>query len=250
MRTLKVSRKLLSKPTTPSRLFSDRIQNHYKDGHRNVKFESLGSFSYIDTKELEDLSDIDYKPVAIDVVDKILWQTTKFISRFVNWVFSYVGRDDYASLVYETMLAPNRNVSGILRRFPAFQSQSKHADLMEFEENEKMHNYVWLDYVKPNVFVSIILLILNYSALQGQFIFSVIAPRTTKKWYTYLQYRTIKHYSRVIETGKFQKQVLPESARQYWRLGPDATMHDLLLVIRADKIHQSMNTAMTKEIKE
>jgi hypothetical protein len=134
MRTLKVSRKFLSKPTAPSRLFSDRIQNHYKDGHRNVKFESLGSFSYIDTKELEDLSDIDYKPVAIDVVDKILWQTTKFISRCVG-VFSYVGRDDYASLVYETMLAPNRNVSGMLHRFPAIQSQSKHAGLLEFEKN-------------------------------------------------------------------------------------------------------------------
>jgi hypothetical protein len=59
----------------------------------------------------------------------------------------------------------------------------------------------------------------------------------------------VRTYSRCIEdidAGKlpeWNSVEVPSIARKYWRLAPDATMRDLLLVIRADELcHAHVNT--------
>ena len=76
----------------------------------------------------------------------------------------------------------------------------------------------------------------------------ILAPRIAHRWVGYLEEEAVHTYSKIIEAldaGKLplwaNMEAIPE-ARSYYNLGPNATMRDVLVAVRADEaVHRSIN---------
>lgn len=206
-------------------------------------FQNTENPSYTDTQELYELVESDYLQSPDTLIERGMFTITTWLSQIINFVF----RDHHSrSLVYETILTPYRTASGMLRRFPSFENSEKLLDSLEAEENEKIHHMFWCEYIKPNILIQLIMLIIQFSNLKAQLFFSLLAPKTTRKFYGYLEHRAVEHYSSFlskVESVGLKRDTLdasvPEFARKYWNLAAEAGLRDVLLVIRADKAYHS-----------
>ena len=54
-----------------------------------------------------------------------------------------------------------------------------------------------------------------------------------------------------IDSGRIPNVPAPEIAKKYWNLAPNATLRDVVLVVRADEcMHRDVNHTFSKKIRE
>lgn len=128
--------------------------------------------------------------------------------------------------------------------------------LLEEAENERMHLMTALQLKQPSYMFR-----LGVVGAQGFFVtmFSVaylISPRFCHRFVGYLEEEAVKTYTKClqdIETGEIQvwkTKPAPDLAIRYWALKPDATMKDVILVIRADEAHHRLVNHTLASMKE
>lgn len=77
------------------------------------------------------------------------------------------------------------------------------------------------------------------------FVTYLISPRYCHRFVGYLEEEAVKTYSHLMddidrEDGpmrEWQTKAAPDMAKMYWKLGPNATLRDVVLAIRADEAH-------------
>ncbi|KAJ8101289.1 alternative oxidase-domain-containing protein [Lipomyces tetrasporus] len=120
--------------------------------------------------------------------------------------------------------------------------------LLEEAYNERMHLLTFLKLSNPRWFM-------RFMLLGGQGVFFnlffacyLISPRTCHRFVGYLEEEAIVTYTRCLQDihagrlPEWQKLEVPDIAKQYWKMGDNCTMEDLILYIRADEAkHREVN---------
>jgi len=112
--------------------------------------------------------------------------------------------------------------------------------LMEEAENERMHLMTFIQVAQPNMFERLVILLVQWIFYLGFFGLYLISPRTAHRVVGYFEEEAVISYTlylKEIDEGRSPNVRAPAIARHYWKLPDDATLRDVVLVVRADEAH-------------
>jgi len=112
--------------------------------------------------------------------------------------------------------------------------------LMEEAENERMHLMSFVAIARPTAFERALILLVQWVFYLGFFGLYLVSARTAHRVVGYFEEEAVLSYTLYlaeIDAGRSANVAAPEIARHYWQLGADASLRDLLLVVRADEAH-------------
>jgi len=112
--------------------------------------------------------------------------------------------------------------------------------LMEEAENERMHLMTFIEIARPTVLERFVILIAQWIFYVGFFLLYLVSRRTAHRLVGYFEEEAVLSYTRYLEeidAGRSPNVAAPVIARRYWKLADDATLRDVVLVVRADEAH-------------
>jgi len=112
--------------------------------------------------------------------------------------------------------------------------------LMEEAENERMHLMTFIEVAQPSVLERFIILAVQWVFYIGFLALYLISPATAHRVVGYFEEEAVISYSQYlaqIDSGEVANIPAPAIARHYWMLPEDATLRDVVLVVRADEAH-------------
>ncbi|PIA55192.1 hypothetical protein AQUCO_00800134v1 [Aquilegia coerulea] len=190
-----------------------------------------------------DLSiDLNKHHVPKTFLDKFAYRTVKLL-RIPTDIF-FQRRYGCRAMMLETVAAVPGMVGGMLlhlrslRRFQ--QSGGWIKALLEEAENERMHLMTMVELVKPNWYERALVLTVQGVFFNAFFVLYIISPKLAHRIVGYLEEEAVHSYTEYlkdIETGAIENVPAPAIAIDYWRLPKDATLKDVVMVIRADEAH-------------
>lgn len=148
------------------------------------------------------------------------------------------------ALLLETVAAVPGMVGGMLlhlrslRRFE--QSGGWIRALLEEAENERMHLMTWVEVLRPAWWERALVLAVQGSFFNIYFLLYLASPRLAHRFVGYLEEEAVRSYTEFLEAidaGQMPNSPAPLIAIDYWRLPNNATIRDVVLVVRADEAH-------------
>ncbi|MBJ7317336.1 MAG: alternative oxidase [Brevundimonas sp.] len=112
--------------------------------------------------------------------------------------------------------------------------------LMEEAENERMHLMTFIEVAKPTYFERLVIQIAQAVFYVGFFLLYLVSARTAHRVVGYFEEEAVISYTlylKEIDEGRSPNVPAPEIAKHYWKMAPDATLRDVVLVVRADEAH-------------
>lgn len=112
--------------------------------------------------------------------------------------------------------------------------------LLEEAENERMHLMTFIEIAKPTWFERMVILLVQGVFLFGFSLLYLISSRTAHRVVGYFEEEAVISYTLYLEEideGRSVNVPAPEIAKQYWKLKQDATLRDVVLVVRDDEAH-------------
>jgi ubiquinol oxidase len=124
--------------------------------------------------------------------------------------------------------------------------------LMEEAENERMHLMTFIHVAKPTLFERSVILGVQWVFYVAFFALYLASPRTAHRVVGYFEEEAVisyTHYLKELDEGRSPNVPAPAIARLYWKLPEDATLRDVVLVVRADEAHhRDVNHAFADEL--
>jgi ubiquinol oxidase len=174
--------------------------------------------------------------------DRIAYGFTKVL-RFCADSF-FAQRYGHRAIVLETVAAVPGMVGATLTHLKCLRrmcdDQGWIRTLMEEAENERMHLMTFIELAKPTLFERFVIMAVQWAFYVGFFALYLFSPRTAHRVVGYFEEEAVisyTHYLAQIDEGRADNVAAPLIARHYWKLGPDAALRDVVLVIRADEAH-------------
>jgi ubiquinol oxidase len=179
---------------------------------------------------------------AAGASDRFALAATKLLRWFADTFFA--KRYGHRAVVLETVAAVPGMVGATLNHLKCLRRMEDDRGwiktLMDEAENERMHLMTFVEVCKPTRF--------ERSMIVGaQFIFYifffglyVFAPKTAHRLVGYFEEEAVISYTLYlaeIDEGRSENVRAPELAIRYWNLPADATLRDIVLVVRADEAH-------------
>ena len=112
--------------------------------------------------------------------------------------------------------------------------------LMEEAENERMHLMTFIEIARPTWFERMVILLVQGVFLAGFSILYLLSPRTAHRVVGYFEEEAVISYTlylQEIDEGRSPNVPAPAIARHYWQMPDDATLRDVVLIVRADEAH-------------
>ncbi len=112
--------------------------------------------------------------------------------------------------------------------------------LLEEAENERMHLMSFVAIAKPSVYERFIIMAVQWIFYVGFFLLYLLSSRTAHRVVGYFEEEAVLSYSLFlaeIDAGRSPDLAAPAVAKRYWMLPEDATLRDLVVLIRADEAH-------------
>lgn len=112
--------------------------------------------------------------------------------------------------------------------------------LLEEAENERMHLMTFIEIAQPTWFERVVILAVQGAFLAGFSILYLISSRTAHRVVGYFEEEAVTSYTlylQEIDEGRSPNIPAPAIARHYWQMADDATLRDVVLVVRADEAH-------------
>jgi ubiquinol oxidase len=112
--------------------------------------------------------------------------------------------------------------------------------LMEEAENERMHLMTFIEIAKPTWFERMVILLVQGIFLAGFSILYLLSSRTAHRVVGYFEEEAVTSYTlylKEIDEGRSPNVPAPAIAKHYWKMAEDATLRDVVLVVRADEAH-------------
>jgi len=189
-----------------------------------------------------------------DVSDKIALGFTKAL-RFIADTF-FKKRYGHRAIVLETVAAVPGMVAGAglhlksLRRMEDDRGWIK--ELLDEADNERMHLMTFVELSKPNIFERIIILIAQAIFVAFYSVVYFFFPKTAHRIIGYFEEEAVRSYTEFlaeIDSGKIENVPAPRIAIDYWKLPEDATLRDVVIVVREDEAgHRDRNHEMADEL--
>lgn len=112
--------------------------------------------------------------------------------------------------------------------------------LMEEAENERMHLMTFIEIAEPTWFERMVILLVQGIFLAGFSILYLVSSRTAHRVVGYFEEEAVTSYTlylKEIDEGRSPNVPAPAIAKHYWKMADDATLRDVVLVVRADEAH-------------
>jgi ubiquinol oxidase len=188
------------------------------------------------------------------ISDRIAFGFTKLL-RFCADTF-FAKRYGHRAIVLETVAAVPGMVGATLTHLRCLRRMEDDKGwirtLMEEAENERMHLMTFIEVAKPTVFERIVILGVQWVFYVGFFLLYLVSPRTAHRVVGYFEEEAVisyTHYLADIDAGRSANPPAPAIARHYWKLPADATLRDVVLVVRADEAHhRDVNHGFASEL--
>lgn len=179
--------------------------------------------------------------------DRVAYGFVKTL-RFVADRF-FAGRYGHRAVVLETVAAVPGMVGGLLQHLKALRhirdDQGWVRELLDEAENERMHLMTFVQIAKPTVLERIVIMVTQAVFYNFYFWLYLFAPKTAHRVVGYFEEEAVAsytHYLADIDEGRHPNPPAPQIARDYWKLPPEATLRDVVLVVREDEAgHRDRN---------
>lgn len=112
--------------------------------------------------------------------------------------------------------------------------------LMEEAENERMHLMTFIEIAKPTLFERLVILLAQWVFLALFSLLYLVSSRTAHRVVGYFEEEAVISYTlylKEIDEGRSPNVPAPAIARHYWKMPDDATLRDVVLLVRADEAH-------------
>ena len=189
-----------------------------------------------------------------DVSDKIALGFTKAL-RFIADTF-FKKRYGHRAVVLETVAAVPGMVAGAglhlksLRKMEDDNGWIK--ELLDEADNERMHLMTFVQLAQPNWIERLIILIAQAVFVAFYAIVYFFFPKTAHRIIGYFEEEAVRSYTEFlteIDSGKIENVPAPRIAIDYWKLPEDATLRDVVIVVREDEAgHRDRNHEMANEL--
>jgi ubiquinol oxidase len=124
--------------------------------------------------------------------------------------------------------------------------------LMDEAENERMHLMTFIEIAKPTLFERLVIISVQWVFYLAFFALYLISAKTAHRVVGYFEEEAVisyTHYLQEIDEGRSKNVAAPEIAKRYWGLSDDATLRDVVLVVRADEAHhRDVNHGFANEL--
>jgi len=194
-----------------------------------------------------------YEPVGPG--DRIAYGAVRFMRFFADSFFR--KRYGHRAVVLETIAAVPGMVGGALthlkclRRFQDDRGWIK--ALLDEAENERHHLMTFIHVAKPTAFERILIILAQGVFFNGFFLLYLFWPRVAHRFVGYLEEEAVYSYTEYladIDAGRAENVPAPQYAIDYWKLGPDARLRDVVIAVRLDEAgHRDVNHAFSDELR-
>jgi len=163
----------------------------------------------------------------------------------------FARRYGHRAVVLETFAAVPGMVGGALQHLKSLRTmhndRGKIKTLLDEAENERMHLMTFVQIARPTWLERMIVLIAQGLMVNFYFLLYLITPKTCHRIVGYLEEEAIISYTEYlaeIDGGSVKNVPAPQIAIDYWHLPAGASLHDLVIAIRADEVrHRDSNHA-------
>jgi ubiquinol oxidase len=174
--------------------------------------------------------------------DRLAWGLTRLL-RFVADGY-FAKRYGHRAIVLETVAAVPGMVGATMTHLRALRRMEDDKGwirtLMEEAENERMHLMTFIEVAQPSAFERFLVLAVQWVFYLGFFALYLISPVMAHRLVGYFEEEAVVSYTQYlaeIDAGRVENTPAPLIARHYWQLPEDATLRDVVLVVRADEAH-------------
>ena len=185
------------------------------------------------------------KTKTASISDAFAYSMTKFFRLIADSFFS--KRYGHRAVVLETVAGVPGMVAGVWMHFKSLRAMKagygeQIREMLAEAENERMHLMFFIEIAKPNIVERF--LVLSAQILFGLFylFMYVFFTRTAHRMIGYFEDEAVRSYTEyleMVESGKVENTPAPHLAIQYYKLGTDANLSDLIRCVRADEQHHS-----------
>jgi ubiquinol oxidase len=124
--------------------------------------------------------------------------------------------------------------------------------LMDEAENERMHLMTFIEVAKPTAFERFVVVAAQWVFYLFFFGLYLVSSKTAHRVVGYFEEEAVisyTHYLAEIDEGRSANVAAPAIAKQYWGLPEDATLRDVVEVVRADEAHhRDVNHSFANEL--
>ncbi|NDP49367.1 MAG: oxidase [Sulfuriferula multivorans] len=177
-----------------------------------------------------------------DIRDRIAYAVVKFLRFFADTFFA--RRYGHRAVVLETVAAVPGMVGGALQHLHSLRKLEGDRGwirtLLDEAENERMHLMVFMHIAQPTRLERLLILLAQGGFFNLFFLLYLISPKTAHRVVGYLEEEAVHSYTEYlarVDNGTCSNVEAPRIAIDYWKLAPDARLHDLIIAVRADEIH-------------
>jgi ubiquinol oxidase len=183
---------------------------------------------------------VHHRPVGLS--DHFALGFTKVL-RFCADTF-FAKRYGHRAIVLETVAAVPGMVGATINHLTALRRMADDGGwirtLLEEAENERMHLMTFVQIAQPNLFERLVVMLVQWIFYVGFFLLYLVSSRTAHRVVGYFEEEAVTSYGlylKEIDEGRSPNVPAPAIARHYWKMADDATLRDVVLVVRADEAH-------------
>ncbi|CAO2047841.1 unnamed protein product [Urochloa humidicola] len=176
------------------------------------------------------------------LLDKLAYWTVKSL-RFPTDIF-FQRRYGCRAMMLETVAAVPGMVGGMLLHLRSLR-RFEHSGgwirvLLEEAENERMHLMTFMEVAQPKWYDRALVLAVQGVFFNVYFLGYLISPKFAHRVVGYLEEEAIHSYTEFLkdlDDGKIENVPAPAIAIDYWQLPANATLKDVVTMVRADEAH-------------
>ncbi len=156
----------------------------------------------------------------------------------------FARRYGHRAIVLETVAAVPGMVGGMLTHLKSLR-QMKDDDgwirtLLEEAENERMHLMTFIEIAQPTWFERVVVLMAQWIFFVIFALLYLVSSRTAHRLVGYFEEEAVLSYTlylQELDEGRSPNPPAPAIARHYWKMADDASLRDVILLVRADEAH-------------
>lgn len=186
-----------------------------------------------------------YAPKAFR--DRIAYEFVVLMLLFADTFFA--RRYGHRAVVLETVAAAPGMVGGALQHLHSLRlieaDYGRIRLLLDEAENERMHLMIFIHITQPSGLERLLIRLAQGDFFNLYFLLHMITPQTAHRVVGYLEEEAVHSYTEYlagVDNGIHANVPVPQVAIDYWKLAPNARLHEVIIAVRADEVrHREVN---------
>ena len=181
-----------------------------------------------------------------------------FVTKTLRFLADTLFRKRYGhrAVVLETVAGVPGMVAGVIHHLRSLRNMKDDngiiKEMLEEAENERMHLMTFIEIAKPSKFERFLILLAQISFGIFYTFLYVFFKKTAHRMIGYFEEEAVTSYSEYlaeIDNGKILNRPAPQIAIDYWNLGLNASLRDVVIAVRADEAgHRDKNHDFADQI--